>query len=199
MAVVPDKISVGKEQIELKTNNSNQLRRFIDSESISTFVPDQNTEQCVDDVSSSSLNTDSGTRLLRSAKQASLTSVKSSRSEDNIQVEFNLRSCDIIGQLLSSSQFDKPTDSKLVASVVKLLENKFNLLDLVKSFRIESISSSQESKTNNSNDGVCFVKSTSLEAIKSAQSSLDNEIQSDQIKLADEIEKRKKYKVFNIN
>lgn len=206
MAVVPDRMCILKEQIDLLNENRKVIVEFssniiIENESISPGGQ-QGTE------SDNFVNTP---RQLRSSKSsnsnlgAQVNSKKmpnSSRQEDQLHYEvlLNLSTNENIQDLNKNwKNLTKINFSKFKQDLIRLLE-KFDLVELSRIFKIEKIcliNNNNSSSQNETSESILYArKLVSLNDLKLAENKLANEIESEMTKLNEEIDKRNKYKVL---
>ena len=235
MAVVPDKMLILREQIELMNENRAKIEKIINSYESSLIngynnesnnsddtsfpknitIKTENTDQIIqnDNRNSNCISTDnessqsiSNTRQLRSNNSSSiLKSNKLSTSnsnnqlitdkeECNYEIIFNLKSNDVVNELINNCNNNI---LKLKANLDLLIENNFDSIELSKLFKIEKISDVNDSSNynNEKNDIMSIRKLVNLSDLKIIDLKLKNEIDFDEVKYNDEVEKRKKYKV----
>jgi hypothetical protein len=229
MAVVPDRMCAIKEQIELVSSNQQKISKAIGealvslenvenafeiSENIETVSSNCPIELSINKNSTESTILSNSQRQLRSraTSQTNLLSnqaKKHRRSDECIEMIFDLRTSDQVEEILLNNKYFEDVASeasiKLKSNLCKLVD-RFEVLELCKTFRVESLNStsllSQKDTKNefvNNTKSIYVMKVVELDELKSLEVYLKNEMVSGEAKLNEEIDKRKKYRVLKAN
>lgn len=213
MAVVPDRIQILREQIEMIEENRQRIQKLIEtSTSVETleFKPaTPNSSSIIDD------NNSNNSEAAVAAEQRQLRSASLRRSNpslkpksNSVDVTFRTSGHGKINEFLKQASGMSDTSARvkilnrLRVELGKMLD-KIDLIDACKMFRVHATMtttsnvSQLDSPTTAMSVEEMFTlrKSTSLSELRSVEARLRGEAEADEMRMNDEAEKRKKYRV----
>jgi hypothetical protein len=219
MAVVPDRMSLLKDQIELIVDNRQRIRKLInDLESVaaaSQQSPENNQPENPLNIQDENSNTNSETtatnseqRQLRSRRSAANMQQQkqqqqtAAKIEKTVDIAFNTSANSLIHgfvkQLTSSESANRmKIVTRLRAELAKILE-RLELVDACKLFRValDASTAAPTTSTGTTFDEVLTIRRTStLSELRAVEARLKLEVEADEARLNEEVEKRKKYRV----
>ena len=215
MAVVPDKMYITKDQIDKMNDNKLKINKafleLVHNGNSSIEIAELSSETVeINPVDSPTKNSkDTTQRQLRSTRLGVNQNSSNNLLKDKIKCDeyfelfFDLSHSDQIEELLTNvnrSMEDTSKESlvRFKSNLIKLVE-KFDLGEICKHFRIENvkflINSSNYGDYLDFNNKILLRKVASSVELKLVEAKLQSEIECEEIKLNDEIEKRTKYKI----
>lgn len=207
MAVVPDRMSLLKEQIDVIVDNRLRILKILNEIDLETDIISNNN---IED-SSSLINSENSEqqhhvqkhRQLRSSRSKPNVNNNPSATQQKLEIQFNMSLNPLIQDFLkqlstTSNGIPRPNEinmkilNRLRVDLVKLIE-RIEFVDMCKLFRILDVN--EVATVSGLEEMFIAKKWVSLNEFRLLDSRLRAEAESDETKLNEEIEKRKKYKV----